>query len=667
MASDLLSIGASGVLAQQKMLSTTSNNISNVSTAGYVRQSTVLYSNQNTLGVGDSVTRRLFDIYAQSQVWQDTSSYNEINTTYSQVSELDKYLSNSATSISTGLDSFFSALQSANSSPNMTASRQNIMGQITSLASQFQTVSSSVSELYDGINNKISTEADNINSLLSSLTDINKQILKSPIQDDDGSRLNLLDQRDEMIRQLSEKLDIRTVDLGNGIKQVNLSSGQTLVFPDANATFSVVAGDPNPKNTALLLKLGNSQTKLSGDGIGGSLGGYFTSRSVIEDTQKQIGQLSLAFADAMNTQNKLGMTLNNTIGSDLYTLPTSYGLSYGSNIGSGNIAVNVIPGQGSNISPNDLQIEFSSATNYTVYLLDSDTKTSMMTGTTPPNTFDITDSSGNSYGLAFTVSGTPGVGDKFLLQPTRYVAQSMSASISRSEDLALASPLQLNANANNYSTASISLDGIYNTDSTTSAFSASDLQVTAPHKIVINSTGDYDIYDGQSPIASLLGTAPASSNGKNILASSGIYPDPKVDPGFEISIDGSVTVSDEFYISFNTNGFSDNTNGLALAGLQTKDFVRKGNSNADDNKMTFSEAFNSTITSVGTTVSMLNVSNTAADAKLTQSQELFQSVAGVNLDEEASNLIRYQQAYAASAQVVSAARDTFDTLLSAMG
>jgi len=83
--------------------------------------------------------------------------------------------------------------------------------------------------------------------------------------------------------------------------------------------------------------------------------------------------------------------------------------------------------------------------------------------------------------------------------------------------------------------------------------------------------------------------------------------------------------------------------------------------------MTFSEAFSATLTEVGTTVSSLKTSTSAADAKLTQSQELYESVAGVNLDEEASNLLRYQQAYAASAQVITTARDTFDALLSAVG
>ena len=671
MASDLLNIGTSGLLAQQKMLATTSSNISNVSTQGYTRQNTVLYSNQNTLGVGDSVTRRLYSVYAQTQLWQDTAMYNQVSTTYDEASQLDKYLSNSATSLSDGIDSFFSGLQSANSSPNTTANRQDILSQVSSLASRFQSVSSDLTDQYNGINRKITTEVKDINSLIASVSDLNAQILKTPVADDDGSRANLLDQRDELIRQLSEKIDIRTVSQDNGTVQVNLSTGQSLVLVSDYAQLSVLDGDPDPRNTNIQIKLGNATTEIEGESLGSSLGGYFASRDIIDDAQKEIGQLSLAFADAMNTQNKLGMTLNNTIGGDLFTLPTSNAQAYSSNGGTGAISASVIPGSGSDITPNDLYVEFTSANTYDVYLLDGDTKTPLMSGSTPPATADVVSTSGVKYGLQLTISGSPTTNDKFLLQPTKDAAKGLNAEVTRAEDLALASPLQLNAKANNYGSAEISLVGVYNTDTTTSLFTSSGLDPAAPHKVVINSTGDYDIYDGNTP-STLIGTAAANTNGVNLLANAklagvNVYADPTVYPGFELSIDGSVTASDEFYIAFNTNGFSDNKNGLALASLQTSDLVRKGNSTAADNKMTFSEAFSATLTDVGTTVSSLKTSTSAADAKLTQSQELYESVAGVNLDEEASNLLRYQQAYAASAQVITTARDTFDALLSAVG
>lgn len=653
MASDLLNIGSSGLLAQQKMLATTSSNISNVSTQGYTRQNTVLYSNQNTLGVGDSVTRRLYSVYAQTQLWQDTATHNQVSTIYDEVSQLDKYLSNSATSLSDGIDSFFSSLQSANSSPNTPAGRQNIMTQLSSLTSRFNSVSSDLASQYDGVNSKISTSVEDINAKLASISDLNAQILKTPSSNDDGTKANLLDQRDELIRLLSEKLEIKTVNQDNGTVQINLTTGQSLVLPGAYATLSVVDGDPDPLNTGIQLKLGQATTTLSSGSLGGVLGGYFAGRDTISSTQNELGQLSLAFADAMNTQNKLGMTLNNELGSDLFTLPTSNGMAYSSNGGTAGVTASVMSGQASNLTPNDFEVTYT-ATGVDISLIDGNTKTSVYSAAASfPATINLA-----NYGLTFDLSVGANTGDKFLVQPTHNAALGLSAAVSRPEELALASPLQLTTDTNNYSSATIKLDSI----SDTSSFSSSILLSNAPHKIVINDSGGYDIYDGSSPTALLIGTATGGSN----IMSSANFTNPTYDPGFDLSISGKVTPGDVFYISFNTNGFSDNTNGLALAGLQTSDLVRKGNSTAADNKMTFNEAFSSTLTSVGTKVSSYKTSTAAADAKLTQSQDLYESVAGVNLDEEASNLIRYQQAYAASAQVITTARDTFDALLSAV-
>lgn len=654
MASDLLGIGSSGLQAQQRMLATTSSNISNVSTQGYTRQSTVLYSNQNTLGVGDSVTRRLYSTYAQSQLWQDTATYNQTNTIYSELSQLDKYLSNSATSLADGIDSFFSSLQSANSNPNTIAVRQNIMTQLSSLTSRFNSVSSDLASQYDGVNSKIATGVEDINAKLASISDLNAQILKTPNADDDGTKANLLDQRDELVRQLSEKLEIKTVNQDNGTVQINLTTGQSLVLPGAYASLSVVNGDPDPQNTGIQLKLGQATTTLPNSSLGGELSGYFASRDTISATQNELGQLSLAFADAMNTQNKLGMTLNNELGKDIFLLPSSSGMAYSSNTGTASVTANVSSGNAKNLTPNNFEVTYT-ATGVDISILDGNTKTSVYNNAVAsyPATIDLA-----KYGLTLDLSAGANLGDKFLIQPTHNAALTISTATSRPEDLALASPLQLTSDSNNYSNATIKLDNI--TD--TSSFSGSTLLASAPHKIVINDSGGYDIYDGSSPTAVLLGTAMAGSN----IMSNANFTNPTYDPGFDLSISGKVTPGDVFFISFNTNGFSDNTNGLALAGLQTSDMVRKGNSLAVDNKMTFNEAFSSTLTSVGTKVSSYKTSTAAADAKLKQSQELHESVAGVNLDEEASNLIRYQQAYAASAKVITAARDTFDALLSAV-
>jgi flagellar hook-associated protein 1 len=657
MASDLLGIGSSGLQAQQKMLATTSSNISNVNTQGYTRQSTVVYANQDTLGVGDSVTRRMINVYAQSEVWRDTSTYSQANTSYSELSQLDSLLSDSSTGLAGNIDSFFKSVQSANSSPNTASGRQGFMQQISGIVDQFQGVSTELSQQYDSINGKVGAEVTNVNTLLSSINDLNSQILKTSPDNDDGTRSNILDQRDDLIKQLSEKMDIRTVSQNNGTTLVNLSTGESLVLAGTCAQLSVVKGDPDPKQTGVQIQIGTAKTTTNNQTIGGTLGGYFSARDTIADTQREVGQLSLSFADAMNTQNSLGMTLNNTLGGNIFTLPTSSGLASDSNTGTGDLKVSIIPGLAKNLPSNDFQVTFTGANSFDVYTLDGNNKTLLSSGTTPPSTYQL-----SSYGVQIDVSGSPANGDSFVLQPARTAAGGVTTNITSSDDLALASPLKLSANSSNNGSATIGLTAVYNTDSS-SVFSSSALSVSAPQSVVINSSGDYELYDGGG---GLLSTVPASSKGQNLLSASGHYTDTTVSPGFDFSISGTVKAGDAFTIGFNSNGFSDNTNGLALSGLQSQDLVRKGNSAATDNKMTFNEAYASTVSSVGTTVSSLSTTKAAAEAKLTQSQEQYDSVAGVDLNEEAANLIRYQQAYTASAKVITAARDTFDALLSAV-
>ncbi|MDD2840792.1 MAG: flagellar hook-associated protein FlgK [Tolumonas sp.] len=652
MASDLLSIGSSGLLAQQKMLATTSSNISNVSTEGYSRQNTLVYSNENTLGVGNSYTRRLIDTYAQSEVWRDTATYNQVNTTYTELSQLDKYLSNSATSLSDSIDSFFTAMQAANTSPNTTSARQGLMGQISTITNRFQSVSTQLTQQNDDINGKISIDLSSVNSTLKSISDLNDKIVKIAGTSDDGTRENLLDQRDQLIKQLSEKMDIRTVSQSNGTTLVNLNTGESLVLAGSYAQLSSIPGNPDPKNTGVQVKLGSATFTLNNKTLGGTLGGYLAARDTITETQREVGQLALAFSDAMNYQNKLGMTLNNTIGGNLFNVAASAGLPSSTNTGTGSVTMSVIAGQGSKVPPNDFKVVNNGAS-YDVYMIDASSGAATnLASMTPAKTLA-------DYGLQLnpaTPPATLAVNDSFLLQPARGAAGSITTVITDSSDLALASPLKISAAASNNGSASLSIASF--TDTSSFGGTPTSLLAGKPASIEMTAAGVYTVKDASGTI---LGT---SSSATNILTN--LSPALSPAAGFDLSLSGTAQVGDKFTLSFNQNGFSDNTNGLALAALQTTDLVRKGASDATDNKMTFNEAFTTTLTGVGTTVNGLNTSVTAANTKLTQSQEMYDSVAGVNLDEEAANLVRFQQAYAASAKVISAARDVFDTLLSAV-
>jgi flagellar hook-associated protein 1 FlgK len=118
---------------------------------------------------------------------------------------------------------------------------------------------------------------------------------------------------------------------------------------------------------------------------------------------------------------------------------------------------------------------------------------------------------------------------------------------------------------------------------------------------------------------------------------------------------GTPRAGDQFLIGFNEAGVSDNRNALALARLQTDRVLGGGNTS-------FFDAYAQLVESVGSRTSEARIQQEAAQGLLAQSVGLREAVSGVNLDEEAGNLIKFEQAYNASARVISVARDIFNVL-----
>ncbi len=664
MASDLLGIGTSGVLAQQRLLQTTSNNIVNVNSQGYVRERTLIYTNSVGLGTGDMVSERIINAYAQAEVRRDTSAYQAANTRYDQLFRLDSLLGDASNSVGTTITSYFKAFHTANESPSEIGGRKTTLSELSGMVDRFHTLSAQFDKQSDTINATIGDETDRVNSLLNSINDLNQAIVRT--QGSPEENLMLFDQRDEAIRQLSEKMEIRTVTQPNGSMLVNMSTGHSLVLDGGVAQFKVVPGDPDSREPSLQLTLGKNQASINDQDIGGAIGGLFTARRDLEPAKRELGQLAVALGDAMNQQNRLGMDLDNELGGDLFTLKGSHGLPYASNQGNGAASVNFVPGKGSEVTTFDYEVRFNSATGYEVFAIDgSGQRTSLATGTTPPATFEVA-----GHGIEIDLSGTPVAGDKILLQPTRNAAANLEQAITRPEDIALASPLKADKGSQNLGSGEITLGGVYNTG-TGSGFGTNTLDPSAPQVIKIDGSGNYEVYDKNN---NLLGVAPASSKGKNLMAAlesplggPKVYADPTQSPGYEFSITGKVEANDSFTLSYNKDGFADNANGLALAELQNKELVRKNNNAATSNdKMTFNDAYSGLVSGIGNKTSQAKTLLQANEAKLTQSTAIFESVSGVNLEEEAANLIRFQQSYAASAQIVNTAKTIFDTLLSSV-
>ncbi|RKF19631.1 flagellar hook-associated protein FlgK [Alginatibacterium sediminis] len=660
----LLSIGTSGVIAHQRMLMTTGNNISNINTPGYSLQRTFFQSDVLG-GVRDGNTQRVVNSFYQAQVWRDTSGFNNKNAYLESISNLDYIVSDDSLSLSNQFDSMYAGLHAMADDPRALSTRELSLSGFSTMQQRYANLNDQYRIQSDANNNDLKGKVQESNDLIREISDLNKQIKAYAENPVDGGVAILQDKRDEATRKLSELVEVNVIGNEDGTSLVFLKSGQSLVLEQDYATLSMEDGDPDKTKLDFHISVAGTSRKVPFENVGGAIAGLMEYRAeVIEVSRNQLGQLAIAMADAFNTQNALGMDLNGDIGGDIFELPSFDGKAFSTNPSTGQISGSFVAGEGSDVLPYDYRIQFTSANTIEVQRYQGETPIGTpelhdFTAPVPPSTateFFID-------GLEFDMSGGPfAATDKFLIQPTRDASAALQMAMTQPEKLALAAPVRAERDINNRGNASVTIDDVYSTQAGGSAFiPPGSYDINYPSSVEINAAGDYEIYDGNTP-AVLLGTAPANSNGQNLFASAGITPD----PGYDININGDVQEADTFSLGYNTDGYADNFNALKMVDLQQADTVRKSIASTGDNKMTMNEAYASLVSFVGGKTSTARADVAANDALLTQSLNRHYSVSGVNMDEEASNLIRFEQAYAASSQIIAAAKTTFDTLLSSI-
>jgi flagellar hook-associated protein 1 FlgK len=129
--------------------------------------------------------------------------------------------------------------------------------------------------------------------------------------------------------------------------------------------------------------------------------------------------------------------------------------------------------------------------------------------------------------------------------------------------------------------------------------------------------------------------------------------------GWQVQLTGAPAAGDTFTVQSNSSGTGDNRNALAASNQQSVGVLSGGT-------ISVTGAASALITAVGSQAQQVNTAQTAQTAVNTQALANVQSVSGVNLDEEAANLLQWQQAYQASAQAFSIGNTTFTTFLSAI-
>lgn len=665
----LLSIGKSAVAAQQQMLNTTSNNIANVGTDGYVRQRSQTYTSLLNYGVGETLTQRLNNEFTQQEVWRDTSANSYYDTIYNQLASIDKYFSSESTGMSGAILNTFKSLQSAVNDPSSLAQRSEFIGSCNNLTNRFNTLYQDIHSTQEFNSSRITEDVGVVNDILANIANLNKSI-QAAMGDKSSVTYNLMDQRDAAIKDLSKYLDIRTVDQKDGVKLVTLSTGHSLVLEDGNhAVLSEVPGRLDYSNSQISITYKNTHgdknsTTLDSSTLGGELGGYLEVRTEIEEAEKSLGQLAIAMADAFNNANSKGVDLNGNLGGDIFSIPPL--TVAGSRIGT-SLTVEVNKGEGSNVTTDDFYIEFTSNTEFDVYTMKRDNSEKTLIAS--KNTRDL-DSNNKlnlaDYGITITFDGNAQKDDKFFFQPTQAAAFNIKTEIKKESELALASAVKIETNTGNFGKATAEISAIYNNGFVdTSDDSSIKLKEEVPAYVIVDQDGNYEVFSGNGS----LGTVSNSTEGKNILAELKnilVAQDPnyKTNFGFDISINGKVYAGDRFDIQINSNGIGDNRNGLAMCSMQSEDLVADSSRNGI--KQNFTERYSMLTSGFGTVVSNAQANATASEAKLAQSTDLYESTTGVSLDEEAANLVKFQQYYQAAARIISASQTVFDALISAV-
>ncbi|PPC78459.1 flagellar hook-associated protein FlgK [Pokkaliibacter plantistimulans] len=544
MSSSLINIGMQGVRASQAGLAVTSTNISNINSQGYSRQTVTQYSSA-TYGVTTSSVSRIADQYAVKNLQTQTSVYQESSTKLQLSNVLDELISGSTNSISDSISSFFASVNDAISDPSDTTSRSLVLSNAQELSGVFNQVNDTLLSQQSDINDTITSSVTSINSLTTSLADLNSQI--SSAYNQGQSVPDLEDQRDEVIRQLSEQVGVYTADAENGMVNVYLNGGDALVAGVTSTNLNVVQGEYD-KNQ-LDISIGNSTTSISSKISGGSLGGAIEYRDeILNPTINQVGQLAMTFSESVNSVLEQGVDLNGDAGQALFdpALSGSYTVSNrvlasSNNDGSASGTLTFPTGwDPSTLTSSDYSVRYDSGTGEYTITRSSD-GSEVASGAGPDFTVD---------GFDLSFSGTPSDGDTFLIRPTYSFAGELSTTDITSQEL---------------------------------AFAAS----------------------------------------------------------------GSTT---------DVSG--DNSNGQLLADLQNSSIV--------DGSLSFEGAYSQIIGDVGGYASKASMAEESNATLLSSAQDIRDSVSGVSEDEEAANLIKFQQAYQAAAQVISAAQQAFSTLLSAI-
>ncbi|WP_404472481.1 flagellar hook-associated protein FlgK [Vreelandella venusta] len=640
----MFSVGLSGLNAAQSALNTTSNNISNVYTPGYNREITKLGEGfASTGGVQVNDIERQFNQYVATQLNSAKTQSSALSTYYNQVSQIDNLLADREAGLAPLMQNFFSSLEDLASAPSDPAARQGVLGTANTLSAQFRSFDGYLQDMQSNINNQIKDEITQVNNTTEQIAGLNREIALARARTGEAPN-SLLNQRDNLVSELNERMDLRLNIQDGKTYNISLPNGQPLVTGTDSFKLEAVESPNDPQRIVVGYRDGGGNLSALNENVisGGALGGLMSFRSeTLDKTQNQIGQMAVSLSVAFNEQHKQGVDLNGEQGENFFTVRSPEAYSNTNN--SAEVA---------SIEFDEANIDQLRATDYTVRF-EGTPGEPVVTRNDNGQVVDFDEDAWADEnelkfgGVTMTFDGTPANGDRFEIQPVRRAGAGMEANISDLDKIAAGSfDIAVGSNSD------MDISGLKVSGANAFANSEPPLKFNLDNGgllTVENFNGDTIQVDGETRSVNGAGVVVDENDDPLVITEDNV-----------ITIDGvTFTINDisdsSLTLSQATSASGDNRNALALQNLQAESIV--------GGKASLSGAYGAMVSDVGNRTNITQVNLDARQGLTDQLRAVQQSESGVNLDEEAANLIRFQQFYQANARVIDTASNIFDTIL----
>ncbi|MBF0508891.1 MAG: flagellar hook-associated protein FlgK [Deltaproteobacteria bacterium] len=667
----ILNIAQNALFTQQTALQVTGHNIANVNTPGFSRQRATLQTtipDTSSVGpIGSGVqaynVERVMDQFIDKQIYQQTSQHSLFDSKSTSFTQLDTIFNEqSGQGLNKAMTDFWNSWQDLTNNPGGTSERTVVQAKSAAMANAFQTTYQGLEQQRIDAENRIKQTASDVNSIGKQLADLNTKIVQTESGGHDAN--DLRDQQTDLLNQLAQKIDFTAFE--DKDKQLTvLVSGDAPLVSKSTTWQLTTQSDPANNNFSKLIITDNSATQfdITKEVTGGALKGYLDARDVdVPQAMDTLNKTAASIIDEVNRLHVDGYGLDGSTNNNFFNPVTPVAGPEQKNQGGAIIAKTAVQDV-RKVTNDDYQIQFVTSNKFDIY----DTTTSQYR-------YDI---GAKNDGLVFN-EGSAAI--KITLDHGTYNGQ----------DLAKDIQTQLNNNSPNKQTYQVSYDaatrhfsfssdsqnqqslvmGMGNDASTAGnilGFENSSDVTVAPGSSADSPkiAGHYD-YSSGDPIT-FDGISVVVQNGTNTPLGGDVFDvSGTKDAAKYMALDSKIAADTDKIAAAApdpsqlppdlTTLQGDGNNAGSISQIQNKYLMAQGT-------QTISAFYNGLVSKVGAMVQDNTNQATQTSFVLTQLQTQRESVSGVNLDEEMTNLMKFQQAYNASAKMITTVGSMLDTLM----